>query len=109
MSMQTAIMPQRFIIILSAALLAFATLLAPVASEQAWASDSYSGDTIPASDGKGHFAVVRHENGSIAWAGKKKFKNEDKAQKKADKKAEEMNEEGFMDDCWTNPSMPGCE
>jgi hypothetical protein len=108
MSVQTFIVPQRFFIVLAAALLAFATLLVPATSERVWAGE-YSGDTIPASDGKGHFAVVRDSEGSIVWAGKKKFKKEERAQKKADKVAAEMNDGGFMDDCWTNPDMPGCE
>jgi len=71
MSVQTFIVPQRFFIILTATLLAFATFLVPATSERVWAGEYY-GDTIPASDGKGYFAVVRNSNGSIVWPGKKK-------------------------------------
>jgi len=98
--------PHRLVAVLMATFVALSALLWPAASQPAWASD-YQGDTIQASDGKGYFAVVRDSGGSIVWGSKKKFKKEERAQKKADKKAEQMNS-GVIDDCWTNPDLPGC-
>ena len=60
---------------------------------------AYSGDTIGAADGKGHFAVVRNDDGRIVWQSNKK-QSEKKAQKKADAVATEMNDDdSFMDEC----------
>ncbi len=63
-------------------------------------ASTYEGDTVPASDGKGHFTVVRHaDTGKIVWASNKK-QGKDKAKKKADKAAGKMNEDsGVIDDC----------
>lgn len=69
-------------------------------------ASTYKGDTVPASDGQGHFAVVRHvDTGKIVWTSKKK-QSKQKAEKKADKVAGKMEEEGGIRDECVGPA-PG--